>query len=128
MTEKNRRIGGKPAAEWLLHLAKEFGCSGAATSACIHCVPKKGTTRFRPWLFHLLADPGDAWGAALFRQLTCPRVIRYLFKRIWGSAQIDEELWHSDIGMAAFPGARFAPLYFLSDGLFSADIHTITWS
>ena len=31
MTEQDRRIEGKPVIEWLLHLAKGVGCSGATT-------------------------------------------------------------------------------------------------
>jgi pimeloyl-ACP methyl ester carboxylesterase len=84
-----------------------------------------GTTRFKPWLYALLNGPGSGWGRAIFRQLTRPGVIRYFLRRTWGSSQIDERLWRADIRMAQWPGAQYAPLYFLSGGLFSADIQTI---
>jgi hypothetical protein len=57
--------------------------------------------------------------------LTRPRVIRYFLRRTWGSKDIDEWLWQYDVLSAAQPGAEYAPLWFLSGGLFSADIHTI---
>jgi pimeloyl-ACP methyl ester carboxylesterase len=84
-----------------------------------------GTTRFKPWLHAVLKGPGSVWGRALFRQLTRPGVIRYFLQRTWGSSQIDERLWRVDVRMAKWPGAHHAPLYFLSGGLFSADIQTI---
>ena len=82
-----------------------------------------GASRGKAWLYALLRGPG--WGAALFRQLTRPKVIRYFLQRTWGSKNIDEYLWREDVRMARYPGAHFAPLYFLSAILFSADIHTI---
>ncbi len=82
-----------------------------------------GATRGKPWLYGLLRGPG--WGAALYRQLTRPRVIRYFLERTWGSKNIDEGLWRTDLMMSRYPGAHFAPLYFLSALLFSADIHTV---
>ena len=84
-----------------------------------------GTTRFKPRLYAVLRGPGSGWGRAIFRQLTRPSVIRYFLKRTWGSPQIDERLWQVDSRMAQWPGAHYAPLYFLSGGLFSADIQTV---
>jgi pimeloyl-ACP methyl ester carboxylesterase len=82
-----------------------------------------GQSRGKPWLYKLLRGPG--WGRSLFRQLTRPSVIRYFLERTWGSKHIDEGLWRADVLMAQYPGAHFAPLYFLSALLFSADIHDI---
>lgn len=82
-----------------------------------------GTTRGKPWLHALLRGPG--WGRALYRQLTRPQVIRYFLERTWGSKNIDEGLWRADVSVSRHPGAHFAPLYFLSASLFSADIHTV---
>ena len=45
--------------------------------------------------------------------------------RTWGSRSIDETLWAYDVLTARQHGARFAPLHFLSGGLFSQDIHRI---
>jgi hypothetical protein len=52
-------------------------------------------------------------------------VIRYFLERTWGSKRIDEALWRADVLLSRRPGAEFAPLYFLSAFLFSADIHNI---
>lgn len=82
-----------------------------------------GETRGKDWLYRLLRGPG--WGAALYRQLTRPKVIRYFLERTWGSKNIDEGLWRADVMMSRYPGAHFAPLYFLSAILFSADIHNV---
>ncbi len=82
-----------------------------------------GSTRGKAWVYKLLRGPG--WGAGLFRQLTRPKVIRYFLERTWGSKKIDEGLWRADVLLSRYPGAHFAPLYFLSAILFSADIHNI---
>lgn len=85
-----------------------------------------GTTRLVPWLDALLRGPRWApWGAALFRGLTRPGVIRYFLRRTWGARDIDETLWAYCVQTTRQPGAEHAPLAFLSAGLFSADIHTV---
>ena len=61
----------------------------------------------------------------MFRALTRPAVIRFFLRKTWGSRQIDEALWQYDILSAQQEGAEFAPLRFISGGLFSADIHTV---
>jgi pimeloyl-ACP methyl ester carboxylesterase len=82
-----------------------------------------GSTRAMPWLHRLLSAPW--WSQALFDGLTRPGVVRYFLERTWGSRQIDETMWADAVRAAAQPGARHAPLVFLSGGLFSADIHTV---
>lgn len=52
-------------------------------------------------------------------------MIRYFLGRTWGSKAIDERLWAYDVLTARLPGAEYAPLYFLSGGLFSADIVSV---
>lgn len=84
-----------------------------------------GSTRGLPWLYQALRGPGSVWGGALFRGLTRPGVVRYFLERTWGGRTIDEELWRYDLLTTRQPGAEFAPLHFLSAGLFSADIHTL---
>ncbi len=79
-----------------------------------------GSTRAVPGLLGVLRGPG--WGGALFRGLTRPGVVRYFLQRTWGSKAIDETLWRDAVQTAMAPGAEFAPLTFLSAGLFSADI------
>ncbi len=82
-----------------------------------------GATRALPWLHRALKGPG--WGGALYRGLTRPSVIRYFLERTWGSKAIDEQLWAYDVLTARLPGSEYAPLYFLSAGLFSADILSV---
>ena len=82
-----------------------------------------GETRGKAWLYSLLRGP--EWGAALYRQLTRPGVIRYFLERTWGSKKIDEGLFRADVHTSRCPGAHFAPLYFLAAILFSADIHNV---
>jgi pimeloyl-ACP methyl ester carboxylesterase len=82
-----------------------------------------GSTRAIPGLHGLLSVP--LWSEALFRALTHPVMVRYFLRRAFGSKRIDEKLWAYDVSSARQPGARHAPLHFLSGGLFSADIHTV---
>ena len=84
---------------------------------------KPGRTRNKRWLYRLLSQP--AWAQPLFNALTRPGVVRYFLERSWGSNAIDEALWAYAVQSARQPGARFAPLHFLSGRLFSADIHRI---
>lgn len=65
------------------------------------------------------------WSQALFELLTRPGVVRYFLRRTFGSKAIDESLWHYCVVTARQPGARHAPLCFLSMAMFSTDIHTV---
>ncbi len=82
-----------------------------------------GTTLSVPWLHRFLTRPALAQG--IYNTLTRPGVIRYFLQRSWGSKQIDEALWRYDVITTQQPGARHAPLVFVSAGLFSADINTL---
>lgn len=82
-----------------------------------------GSTRGIAWLHKLLANP--AWSGALFNALTRPGVIRYFLERTWGSKTIDEALWRYDVLTTRQPGAKNAPLCFLSAYLFSNDINSL---
>jgi pimeloyl-ACP methyl ester carboxylesterase len=82
-----------------------------------------GTTRGLPGLHRVLANP--RWAQALFNGLTKPAVVRYFLRRTWGGPNIDTAMADHAILTARQPGARHAPLHFLSAGLFSADIHTV---
>lgn len=84
-----------------------------------------GSTRGLPWLLTALRGPGSGWGGGLFRQLTRPGVIRFFLRKTWGGPVIDETMWAYAVRTAQEPGAEYAPLCFLSAGLFSADIHTV---
>jgi hypothetical protein len=76
-----------------------------------------------PWLYALLS--AGPWSRPLHRLVTTPTVIRYFLKRTWGGKSIDETLWAYVVLTARQPGARFAPLHFLSGSLFSKDTHRI---
>ncbi len=82
-----------------------------------------GSTRAMPWLKAVLS--ASPWSDALFRGLTRPAVVRYFLQRTWGGKAIDEAMCAYAVRTAAQPGARHAPLCFLSGGLFSADIHDV---
>jgi len=82
-----------------------------------------GTTLSVPWLHRLFTWSG--WSQGIYNNLTRPGVLRYFLARSWGSKQIDEGLWRYDVITTQQPGARHAPLVFVSAGLFSADINTL---
>ena len=82
-----------------------------------------GSTLAIPWLMRLLRRSG-AW-PVLFRTLTRPGVIRYFLRKTFGSRQISDWLHEQAVRTARVPGAEHAPLYFLTGGLFSRDIHNI---
>ena len=76
-----------------------------------------------PWLLRMFRWP--RWSEGVYRTLTRPGVIRYFLARTWGSNAIDEALWRYNLLTTRQPGARFAPLYFVSAQMFSADINTL---
>lgn len=64
----------------------------------------------------------SGWSDGLFRQLTRRGVIRFFLEKTWGSKLIDEGVFDYAVVTTRQPGAKYAPLYFLSALLFSADI------
>ncbi|MEL6368899.1 MAG: alpha/beta hydrolase [Pseudomonadota bacterium] len=82
----------------------------------------RGASREIGWVSKLLSG---RLGRGAFRLLTKPATIRYFLKRTWGSDQIDEGLAEYDAISAQQPGARFAPLAFISGKLFSKDIYSL---
>lgn len=80
--------------------------------------PPGGTKRV-PGLHAVLS--AGIWSDALFRGLTKPGVVRFFLEKTFGRKQIDEPMWAYAVATAREPGARHAPLHFLSGGLFSAD-------
>jgi pimeloyl-ACP methyl ester carboxylesterase len=75
------------------------------------------------WLYRLFTR--KVWVQGLYDTLTRPGVIRYFLARTWGSPRIDEALWRYCVLTTRQPGARYAPLHFLSGQLFSADVNTL---
>lgn len=110
------RAASERPADWgRLALVSPTGLSGGK--------PRRGapgSTRGMPWLHRVLSAP--LWSEALYRGLTKPGVVRYFLQRTWGSKAIDEEMWADAVRSAQAPGARHAPLHFLSGDFFSADI------
>jgi pimeloyl-ACP methyl ester carboxylesterase len=82
-----------------------------------------GSTRAMPGLHRVVSAPW--WSQALFNGLTKPGVVRYFLNRTWGSRHIDEAMWAYAVKTAAQPGARHAPLHFLSGSMFSRDIFSL---
>lgn len=62
---------------------------------------------------------------AIFNNLTRPRVIRYFLEKTWGGKNISEGLWEYDCLTTRMPGAKHAPLYFVSAFLFGADAFSL---
>lgn len=83
----------------------------------------QGTTREIPGIHKVLS--WKPWSQWLFDTLTSPKSIRYFLKRTWGSDNWDRGLADYDDLAAHQPGARYAPLAFLSGRLFSMDIRTV---
>jgi len=113
------RAAAERPAEWRrLALVSPTGLNGFT--------PRRGapgSTRAVPGLHAVLAAP--LWAGALFNGLTRPRVVRYFLERTFGTTAIDEAMWQYAVLAAREPGARHAPLDFLSGRLFSADIHAV---
>lgn len=81
------------------------------------------SVRGSPALHRLLSR--GPWAQALFDALTRPAVVRYFLRRTVGGPAIDAALAQAAIDSSRAPGARHAPLAFLSGMLFSADITTV---
>jgi pimeloyl-ACP methyl ester carboxylesterase len=106
-----------PAAFSSLALVSPTGLRGGQRG---HGAP--GSTRAVPGLLAALRGPGKGWGGALFQGLTKPSVVHYFLRKTWGAPDIDQALYDYAVQTARQPGAEYAPLHFLSGGLFSADV------
>ena len=82
-----------------------------------------GETREVPGLHPVLKFP--LWSGSLFDLLVSERGVRYFLRRTFGSDRIDEGLVRYDYITAHQPGARFAPLAFVSGRLFSKHIRSV---
>lgn len=75
------------------------------------------------WFYRLASNP--AWSSGLFDNLIRSGEVRYFLQRTFGRKQVDENLWRYCVLTARQPGAKHAPLYFLSAYLFAANINTL---
>ena len=82
-----------------------------------------GSSRGIAWFYRAASNP--AWSGGLFNTLVRPGVVRYFLQRTFGRKQIDETLWRYCVLTAHQPGAKHAPLCFLSAYLFAADINAV---
>lgn len=113
-----RAAGERPDGWGRIALVSPTGMNGTA--------PRRGapgSTRQVPGLLPVLSFP--LWSSALFNGLTKPGVVRFFLEKTFGSKTIDERLWEDAVATAREPGARFAPLAFLSARLFSADVTSL---
>lgn len=76
-------------------------------------------TREVPGLHAAFSVP--LWSEGLWSLLVSRASIRYFLKRTFGSPEIDEDLLDYDWRTARQPGARYAPLAFVSGRLFAVD-------
>lgn len=113
-----RAAVAEPAAFKSISLVSPTGLAGKTPHRGV-----PGTTLAVPGAYPILR--GFGWGRSLYRALTLPKVIRYFLRRTWGRKEIDAWLWQYDVLTARQPGAEYAPLVFLSGGLFSADVDDI---
>jgi len=74
-------------------------------------IPGVLKTLKRPWL-----------GPRLYRLLSSRPSIRFFLRKTWGRKEIDEEMFETSCRMSQHPEAHWAPFYFLSGFLFSANI------
>lgn len=80
---------------------------------------RKRESREVPGLYALLSFP--LWSKALFSALTSKKTIRYFLRKTFGSDDYDEGLLDYDYLTTKQPGAKNAPLAFVSGRLLSAD-------
>ena len=79
----------------------------------------EAASREVPWLHRILSNP--RWSQGLFNLLTRRASIAYFLGRTFGTRAVPEALTDYCWLSARQPGARHAPLSFLSGRLFSAD-------
>jgi pimeloyl-ACP methyl ester carboxylesterase len=133
-------VGAAPVDVLALSLSSEFAARVATTrparvrtlamvtptgldrrSSSLRAPP--GTDREVPGMHRIVSVP--LWSQGLFDALVSRRSVRYFLGRTWGSKAIDEGLFEYSWASAHQPGARFAPLAFLSARLFSKDIRDV---
>lgn len=86
------------------------------TDRSIQQAPQRNRSGF---LYRLFSFP--LWSQAFYDLLVTPPSINYFLKQRFGG-KVDPGLKHYAYATAHQPGARFAPLYFISGKLFSSDV------
>lgn len=76
-----------------------------------------------PWLHRVFTLP--LWSQGLFDLLTSRRSIGFFLRKTFGSPDVDPGLIEYDWLTARQPGARHAPLHFISGFLFSRDANDL---
>jgi pimeloyl-ACP methyl ester carboxylesterase len=76
-----------------------------------------------PWLHRAVTQP--LWSQGLFDLLTSRASIRFFLRKTFGSRELDAELLEFSWRTAREPGARHAPLHFLSGFLFARDANDL---
>jgi len=76
-----------------------------------------------PWLHRAVTRP--LWSQGLFDLLTSRASIRFFLRKTFGSHAVDAELLEFSWRTAREPGARHAPLHFLSGFLFARDANDL---
>ncbi|MCY4358722.1 MAG: alpha/beta hydrolase [Gammaproteobacteria bacterium] len=140
MVQQIHRDCGKTAVDALgLSLACEFLSRAAVEAAesfrALGLVSPTGFNRKKPLQAESGTDRGirtvlrlltlPRFGKGLFRLLVSPSSIRFFLQKTWGSKAIDEHLYDYACQTARQAGAEWAPFYFLSGFLFSADINAV---
>jgi PII-like signaling protein len=75
ITEQNQRIEGKPATEWLIHLARELGCTGTTTFAGVESFGRDGRRHSAKFLelvdqpIEIMMAVTEQQAAALFEKI-----------------------------------------------------------
>lgn len=76
-----------------------------------------------PGVYRAVAFP--LWSQALFDALVSKPSIRFFLQKTFGDKRIDEGMLEYDYLSTHRPGARFAPLAFLSGRLFAKDVRNV---
>lgn len=132
--EIRRRHGTTPIDALALSLSCEFLARAAGEAPALFRTlalvsptglqkkPRDGPSGATLGRSGLRAVFGNRWvGGTLFGGLTRPTVVRYFLERTFGAKAIDGELLEVAVANANMPGAKHAPLWFVSGHLFSAD-------
>lgn len=125
-----RETVGKPADVVALSLSSEFAALAAETApelfkSLTFISPtgfgrSSGETNSSPRLFNILSSP--MWNQSLYDLLITRPSLRFFLNREFAARNADEGLVEYAYLSSHQPGARFAPLYFVSGQLFTPGI------